>query len=112
MIKFRIWYKAEPEGGLKQTEVTKDNHLSIRPDGRVHCLNGNIFEQDQFIIEQFTGLLDKNNKEIYIGDIVLCSRYENNEECEVEIKDIRRLPDELFGSNLNWREVIGNIHNK
>ena len=57
---------------------------------------------------EYTGLMDKNGKRIFENDIVLCNRYDD-ENYQVVMSDIWNLPREMFGSNLNWREVIGNI---
>ncbi len=58
-------------------------------------------------VGQFIGRIDKNKRDVYVGDWVNCCRYENNEEHLVLIEDIRSLPSELSGSNLNWIEVVG-----
>lgn len=66
---------------------------------------------DEYDLMQFTGLLDKNGKEIYEGDIVLiCSFNDEKNLYEVIIKDIRHLPEEFYGSNFTWSEIIGNIY--
>lgn len=58
---------------------------------------------------QFTGLKDRGGKEIYEGDIVDCSRYNGEEIYRVVIKDIRNLPLEMFGSNLDFLTLTGNV---
>ena len=65
---------------------------------------------DRFILMQYTGLKDKNGVKIFEGDIVVCNRYEEKVDYLVLLKDLRDLPSELYGSSLNYREVVGNIY--
>ena len=93
--------------GLKKGEdqVLIDSRAVIyAPD------NGRYCPISDFHLMQYTGLKDHKENKIYEGDIVDCCRYENNEIYTVEIIDLRKLPKELFGSDLNWREVVGNIY--
>lgn len=66
-LKFRAWDK-------KNKKYTDD--FALRSDGSVFDFEGVEYEgqifwrNDQYIIEQFTGLKDENGKEWYVGELV------------------------------------------
>lgn len=121
IIKFRIWHNVLKRFLPQQA----DYHEVIAP---LMDINGNfyswssqhwgmdneIWEGNDLVIQQFTGLLDKNNKEIYEGDIIKYqydSAYSDKfDKSVVEYEEFE--PDKWgyqLGQGYGNVEIIGNI---
>ena len=133
-IKFRAWDKNKNCWFKPVYEAYKGNlfdlfielsgnmvvHTSKGIEGNFINSDNNIkFWSDRFELMQYTGLHDKNGKEIYEGDIVKFAPHYSGDDWKKEYIEIIEFEDGSFNYSLcnigyidepAYCEVIGNMH--
>ena len=120
--KFRAWYKPDfktKDGALKFVQIKNNDGLWFKYSNDLKYSFDIPFMDSDWIVEQYTGLKDKNKREIYEGDIISYTPF-NYSKYKNTIRVIPRMVNsfhwfEDFSDMLNLRGkcdicVIGNIH--
>lgn len=113
-MKFRAFIKNELGGFY----IDEDSDCFIVSNGDgfgVYDEYKNLLPDNRIVIEQFTGSRDRNNNDIYEGDIIDFDKEEWGGEDHIHVVSWNeKEAGWCFGggsvNDMEWRTVIGNIH--